>query len=117
MIIDVGALIFHHKNEKIAARWIELVSPQIAEVVVYFDSSDKLVVYNIDYVGLHIPEHKYSNIRVSIRAIHYRRNLDMSDNSFDSLIVTMYIKWSRDQQVPSDRNYREPTNRLFLYFK
>ena len=44
VILEVGALIIDRNNEQIANRWIELVSPQIAEAVVYFDSSDKLVV-------------------------------------------------------------------------
>ena len=45
MIIDVGALIIGCNNQQIATRWLELVSPQIAEAVVFFDSDDKLVVY------------------------------------------------------------------------
>ena len=46
VILDVGALIIDHDNQQIANRWIELVSPRIAEAVVYFDSSNKLVVYS-----------------------------------------------------------------------
>ena len=46
VIIDVGAIIIDRNNEQIATRWLELVSHQIAEAVVYFDSSDKLVVYS-----------------------------------------------------------------------